>query len=100
MIKHIVLWKLKDQAEGAGREQNLTRLRAMLQTLPALIPEIKTFELGQTLEPSESTYDLALVAAFATRETLQRYIEHPEHQKVAQFVRSVTAQRALVDYEI
>ena len=100
MIKHIVLWKLKDHAEGVARGQNIRRLQALLETLPGLIPEIKTFEVGQTLKPSEEGYDLALYSTFATRQALKRYVEHPGHVKVANFVRAVTAQRAVLDYEI
>jgi heme-degrading monooxygenase HmoA len=99
MIRHIVLWKLKDQAEGASREQNIKHMRALLEALPGVISEIKGFEVGQNTPRDETAYDLALYSTFASREALQVYIEHPEHQKVVRFVRAVTAQRALVDYE-
>jgi len=99
MLRHIVLWKLKDQAEGAGRAQNIQRMRAMLEALPGVISEIKGFEVGQNAPSDETSYDLALYSTFASRQALQAYIEHPEHQKVVSFVRAVTAQRALVDYE-
>ena len=100
MIKHIVLWKLKDHAEGENRERNLERMQALLEALPGLIPEIKVFEVGRALEPSPTTYDLALYSEFASREGLQRYIDHPEHQKVVQYVRAITDQRAAMDYEL
>lgn len=30
MITHIVMWKFKDQAEGASKAQNLVRAKALL----------------------------------------------------------------------
>jgi hypothetical protein len=100
MIKHIVLWKLKDFAEGATRDKNLQRMQGLLEALPGLISEIKSFEVGQVLETEKDGYDLALYSAFDSPEGLRRYIEHPEHQKVVKFVRAVTAQRAVADYEV
>jgi hypothetical protein len=100
MVKHIVLWKLKDNAEGSPRARNLERAQALLEALPGVIREIKEFEVGQVLEPSVSGFDLALFSSFASREALQKYLDHPEHQKAAKFIRAVTAQRAAVDYEI
>ena len=33
MIKHIVMWKLKEFAEGADRARNATRLKTELEAL-------------------------------------------------------------------
>lgn len=100
MIKHIVMWKVKENVEGISREQNIRRMQALLETLPGLIPEIQLFEVGQALETKNASFDLVLYSSFASPKDLKHYLDHPEHQKVAEFVRAVTAERAAMDYEI
>ena len=41
MIKHIVMWKFKDFAEGATRQENLLKVKSMLEALPEKIDFIR-----------------------------------------------------------
>ncbi len=99
MIRHVVMWKMKERAEGASGRENAERLRAMIEALRARIPQILELEIGFQMEPSESAYDVVLVSSFRTKADLELYQRHPEHQKVVTFVGSVTGARAVVDYE-
>ncbi len=38
MLKHVVMWKLKDEAEGADRATNARRVKAALESLRGRIP--------------------------------------------------------------
>ena len=40
MIKHIVLWKMKDNAEGASAIENATKIVDMLHDLKGKIPSL------------------------------------------------------------
>jgi hypothetical protein len=100
MVKHIVLWKLKSHAEGADRQENTLRLRGCLQALPEAIKEIRTFEVGLPLAPSEGGFDLALYSAFDSRDDMARYASHPAHQEVLSFVKAITSELVVVDYEV
>jgi hypothetical protein len=40
MIKHIVMWKLKDEAEGADRATNAARMKEKLDACRGLVPGI------------------------------------------------------------
>ncbi|HEY3596095.1 MAG TPA: Dabb family protein, partial [Paraburkholderia sp.] len=46
MIRHIVMWKLKDHAEGATRAQNALKLKAKLEACRAIVPGILHLEVG------------------------------------------------------
>ena len=46
MIKHIVMWKLKDFAEGAGRQENAEKIKSLLEGLKGKIAEIINLEVG------------------------------------------------------
>lgn len=99
MIKHIVLWRLLPEAEGAPAQENARRVKAALEDLIDDIPEIVTFEVGLTSEPSESAWDVSLYSTFESWEDLETYIAHPAHKRVAEFIGRVRADRAAVDYE-
>lgn len=98
MIKHIVMWKFKDEAEGAAKAENIAKVKALLEDLAARLDLIKSLEVRPGL-PSGS-FDAVLITEFETPEDLAAYIVHPEHKKVSSFVKSVREARASVDYEI
>lgn len=98
MIKHIVLWKLKDDAEGANKDQNAAKMKTDLEALKHKIPQIKHIEVGVNFIASDAAYDVALYAEFADEQDLDIYQKHPEHLKAAEFVAKVRQSRAVVDY--
>ena len=98
MIKHIVFWKIKENAEGLDGAAIRTELRKRLEALPALIPEIKAFQVGDNFSTRNTAMDMALVSEFENREDLQRYQDHPRHREVADFVKAVTEEGRVVDY--
>ena len=100
MIKHIVMFKLKESAEGSDRAANIKALKAKLEALPASIEEIKFFEVGINFIDASVSYDLALVSEFESKEALYLYQKHPEHLKVADFVGKACESRIVVDYVI
>ncbi|HOG69608.1 MAG TPA: Dabb family protein [Fibrobacteraceae bacterium] len=100
MIKHIVLWKMKDNAEGASAIENATKIVDMLHDLKGKIPSLISIEAGIDFNRSGAAWDLALYSSFQNTEDLNNYQIHPEHQKVATFIRAVTEDRCVVDFEI
>ncbi len=100
MIKHIVMWRLHDQAEGADKSENAARLREMLRKLPERIPEIRRFEVGLNIDESEAAADVVLYSEFESLETLRRYQQHPEHQKVVQFLKKIRSEKRVADYQV
>ncbi len=99
MLKHIVMWKLKDSHEGTDKEEIMDRIKEELEGLKSSIPEIKTMEIGRNSNKLPTSFDVALYSEFESKEDLEIYKEHPEHVKVAQFIRQVTADAVVVDYE-
>lgn len=100
MLKHIVMFKLKDSAEGANKAENIQRLKSKLESLANVIDEIKFFEVGINSINSNVAYDLILYSKFDTMEDLYRYQKHPEHLKVADFVGRACENRVVVDYTV
>ena len=98
MLKHIVLFKLKEHAEGAGKAENARRVKETLESLAKKIPQVRHLEVGINIIPSDAAYDVALITEFADEKDLSLYIHHPEHVNVAEFVGKVREGRAVVDY--
>lgn len=97
-MKHIVMWKLKETAEGKSKLENALVMKEMLESLPGKISEIKFLEVGINIKPSDASYDVVLYSEFRDEAALSAYQGHPEHVKVADFVAKIREERAVVDY--
>ena len=100
MIRHVVMWKLKDHAEGRSREENIELISKELYALLPIIPEIKKMEIGTDVKHTPASMDLMLLSEFESLEALATYATHPAHVKVAQYVGKVTEARVVLDSEI
>lgn len=100
MIKHIVMWKLKEYAEGAGKDANAVRLKSMLDACNGLVPGILKFEVALAQPGLEATYDIVLYSEFISKEALDAYQDHPEHQAIKPFIGAVRELRQCMDYSV
>ena len=101
MIKHIVLFKLAEYAEGNSKQENAQYLKEKLEGLQDLIPELLKIEVSiNSLKASADNYDLILVTEFDNFSDLNSYNNHPEHQKIVHFISKVKTDRAALDYEL
>jgi len=99
MIRHIVMWKLKEEAQGATKEKNAEKLKLILEGLRTTIEEIKNVEVGiQINADSKEAFDVVLISDFETDLDFQMYTRSPHHQKAIKFIKSVTDKRIFVDY--
>ncbi len=60
MIKHIVLWRLKDHAMGASKNENAKKLKALLESLRDNLREIKHLEVGINVYVQEAPLHAAV----------------------------------------
>ena len=59
MIKHIVMWKFKEEAEGCTKAENIAKVKAMLEALPEKIDFIREMQVNVNVNPKESIPDLS-----------------------------------------
>jgi hypothetical protein len=101
MIRHIVMWKLKDQAEGATKEKNAEKLKLILEGLRTNIDEIKAVEVGiQISEDEKEALDVVLICDFETDLDFKMYTRSPHHKKAVDFIETVAERRVFVDYKV
>lgn len=96
MIKHIVMWKLKEE----NKEQNALKIKNDLEDLKDKIEEIKSIEVGINFNNSEAAYDIVLYSEFETEDDLNSYQANKYHKEVGVFVRASVSERKVVDYKI
>ena len=93
MVKHVILWKLKDELAGEEKEQVKAGIKEGLEGLAGQIPGL--------IEVKVRTADVMLDTTFDSVESLKGYAVHPKHVAVADSkVRPYTAVRSCMDYEI
>lgn len=104
MIRHIVFWKLKAEAEGATAKENGQKMVDAFHNLEGKIPGLVSIESGLNFGKAELgngdvDYDIALDTTFRTKAALDFYQAHPEHQAIVSFVKKVVTERRAVDFE-
>ena len=101
MIRHIVMFAFKEQAEGRTKAENIRLVSQMLEELPQKIEWIRA-SCVQVNAPgaSDQNYDLLLISDFDSLEDLEAYRVHPDHVAVGDFMRPLRTARASVDIAI
>ena len=99
MIKHIVMWKLKDSAEGADKATNARTMKEKLDACANIVPGILKFEVALAQPGLEATYDIVLYSEFESKAALDAYASHPTHEAVKPFIGAVRSERQCMDYE-
>lgn len=99
MVKHTVLFKLKDEAPAEARLAAMNAFKAAIEALPAKIPFIRSIEVGLNINPAE-TWSIALYSEFDSLDDVRRYAVHPDHVAAGKLLAEVRESRACVDYEL
>ena len=95
MLTHIVIWKYRPDVEREVREEHVRLLRK----LASLIDEVDSLSVGFDTMQLPRSFDTGLTSTFKDRAALDAYTIHPEHIKVAEFGRRISAQVFSVDFE-
>lgn len=96
MVKHIILWKLKDEFKS---EEVKLGIKNGLESLKGKIPGLVTVKVYIKGLPS-SNADVMLWSEFESEKALKEYAIHPEHVRIADtYVRPYTQSRNCMDFE-
>ncbi|MBQ7841627.1 MAG: Dabb family protein [Lachnospiraceae bacterium] len=99
MVKHIILWQLKDEYSTEVKEQIKAGIKEGLEGLAGKIPGLLEIKV-QTKGLASSNADVMLDSSFENEDALKGYAIHPEHVAVADGkVRPYTKTRSCLDFE-
>ena len=98
MVKHIVLFKLKDEVPEAEKLVVMNKFKEAIEALPAVIPVIRKIEVGLNTNPGE-TWHIALYSEFDNLDDVKFYATHPLHVAAGKIIAEAKESRACVYYE-
>ena len=99
MVRHIILWTLKDELSAEEKADAKKNIKAGLEGLKGKVPGIIEIKVHTEGLPS-SNADLMLDSCFESEDALKGYAVHPEHVSVAEnIVRPYSKTRTCLDFE-
>ena len=88
MLKHVVWWTLKEEAEGKSAAENATALVALLKNLEGRIPSLLSLDVSAAMASTTTeACDVILVSTHEDEAGLEAYAKHPEHVACLGFVK-------------
>lgn len=100
MVKHVILWTLKDELSDEKKAEVKAQIKEGLEGLKGQIPGLIDIIVNINPLPS-SNCELMLDSCFEDEASLKGYAVHPAHVAVADGkVRPYTASRTCMDYEV
>jgi quinol monooxygenase YgiN len=100
MVRHIVLWRLKESANGRSKAENAAEIKRLLEDLNGKIPGLLKLEVGYDFSRAAESSDIVLYSEFESRAALDAYQTHPLHEAVKPVVMAAREERRLVDYSL
>ncbi len=100
MVKHIILWQLKDELSEEEKKDVMAGIKEGLEGLKGVVPGLLEIHV-QTEKLESSNADVMLDSTLESEEALKGYAVHPAHVNVADTkVRPFTKSRVCIDYEL
>ena len=100
MVKHIILWQLKDELTAEKKAEVKKGIKEGLEGLAGKIPGLTEIKV-QTEGLASSNAEVMLDSTFVDEAALKTYATHPEHVAVADGkVRPYTKTRLCLDFEV
>ena len=100
MVKHVILWQLKDELSDVEKASVKQGIKEGLEALKGKVPGLVDIKVNIECLAS-SNADVMLDSTFENEESLKGYAVHPEHVAVADgAVRPYTKSRVCMDYMI
>lgn len=100
MIKHVILWQLKEEVQGEEKKAVMAGIKSGLEGLAGQIPGLLDIKV-QTECMASSNADVMLDSTFVDEAALKTYASHPAHVNVADTkVRPYTKTRVCMDFEV
>lgn len=101
MVKHIILWTLKDSLSEEEKIQIKKSIKEGLESLQGVVPGLIDIKVQIDGRLSSSNADLMLECTLESEEALKGYAVHPAHVAIANSrVRPFTEIRSCLDFTI
>ena len=92
MVKHVVMWTLKDKGDAPN-------LKAAIDNMKGKVSSMVDVECGINYNPGSAACDLILISVHNSKEELDAYQDDPIHGEVKKLVGAAVTARYVVDFE-
>ena len=101
MVKHIILWKLREDLSAEEKISVKAGIKAGLEGLQGVVPGLLSIQVQTNGVLPTSNADVMLDCTLESADALKGYAQHPAHVEVANTkVRPYTAVRTCLDFEV
>ncbi len=97
MVQHIVMWNFTPSFSAEEKREAAKQMKAILEPLRDVVPGTIDIRV-QTDYLESSNREITLFSSFESEEALKNYLVHPAHVEAGKYVRSVTCDRACLDF--
>jgi hypothetical protein len=94
------MFKIRETGTPEEKAKAVDAVRSELLSMKEKIAVIRDFEVGVNLTDNASAFDLVINSTFDSREDLEAYQVHPDHQAFILFNKAHSEKKVLVDYEV
>jgi hypothetical protein len=100
MIRHIVMFKLKEFGSESEKAAAANEVLKRLDELPAAIDLIRRYKAGIDVRKLNWSYDIVLEMDFDTIADIDAYTVHPAHQNFIAFNKDFSIAKVCIDFEL
>lgn len=100
MIRHLVIWKLKQEAKSGGRISDIEPIRLVIAAMREKLSGLKHLEVQSNQNNGADAADLLLYAEFDSWQSLQDYEAHPLHDDLRRLIGPIRVERRVFDHEM
>ena len=98
MVKHIVMFKLKDTLSQDEKNDLMVAFKRAIEVLPETITFIRRIYVGFNINSAEK-WDICLESEFENLDDVKKYAVHPSHVAAGAILKDAKEDRACVDFE-
>jgi hypothetical protein len=100
MIRHIVLFKIKDYSSESERNEAIQNVLVTFRSLIGQIPQIRRYRVEPVCLPGPSSYDVIIDSDFDNIEDLRAYQSHPAHVEAVALNKQWSDNKVVADYSV
>src|SRR6185436_6110199 len=100
MVKHLMMWRLRDFERGLGDLANKHLILDAIAAMRTGITGLRAVEIGINRRRAGDAADLALYTEFESWSALHAYEIHPLHEELKRLIGPLRVERRVVDYEV
>lgn len=100
MIRHIIMLKLHEFADGCDKQTNAVRVKKVMEAMRGKIEGLHALEVGINQLPDPQAFDVVLITTIKDWDALEAYRVHPLHLEVVELLKKVRSDRVVVDFEV